>query len=88
MFDDWELPAEIAAVAAKGHHNVVFVPRTPTRYYEYAPMFHLVPAACEDPLSRTTWIWRVGSMDRSSICRCPVDLQCGDGGEGGREVDK
>ncbi|MEU8075936.1 sigma-70 family RNA polymerase sigma factor [Catellatospora citrea] len=45
MFDDGELPAEIAAVAAKGHHNVVFVPRTATRYYEYAPLFHLLPAA-------------------------------------------
>jgi len=29
-------------VADQGDVNVVFVPRTATRYYEYSPLFHLL----------------------------------------------
>ncbi|MCR6488249.1 sigma-70 family RNA polymerase sigma factor [Amycolatopsis sp. OK19-0408] len=43
-----ELPDEIRAVAARGDHNVVFVPRTRSRYYEYAPLMHLLPRATLD----------------------------------------
>jgi len=44
-FDESELPAEVAKIADTGDNNVVFVPRTRTRYHEYAPLFHLLPAA-------------------------------------------
>jgi len=41
-FDDDELPAEVAQIADQGDVNVSFVPRTATRYYEYAPLYHLL----------------------------------------------
>ena len=41
-FDDKELPAEVAQIADQGDVNVTFVPRTATRYYEYAPLYHLL----------------------------------------------
>jgi hypothetical protein len=43
FFDEDDLPKELAAVADRGDLNVVFVPRTPTRYHEYAPLYHLLP---------------------------------------------
>jgi hypothetical protein len=42
FFDDDELPSPFAEIADSGDVNVVFVPRTETRYFEYAPMFHLL----------------------------------------------
>lgn len=41
-FDEDELPPEIGEIADQGDVNVVFVPRTATRYYEYAPLYHLL----------------------------------------------
>jgi DNA-directed RNA polymerase specialized sigma24 family protein len=41
-FDEDELPPEIGEIADQGDVNVVFVPRTTTRYYEYAPLYHLL----------------------------------------------
>jgi hypothetical protein len=32
-------------IADRGDVNIVFVPRTASRYYEYAPLFHLLPRA-------------------------------------------
>ena len=43
FFDEDELPARMRRVADRGDLNVVFVPRTRTRYYEHAPLFHLLP---------------------------------------------
>lgn len=43
FFDVEQLPAELQAVADQGDVNVVLVPRTKSRYYEYAPLFHLLP---------------------------------------------
>jgi hypothetical protein len=43
FFSDEQLPAELREVADRGDVNVVFVPRTATRYHEYAPLFHLLP---------------------------------------------
>nr|WP_143447956.1 sigma-70 family RNA polymerase sigma factor [Kineosporia sp. R_H_3] len=43
MFDEDELPSPIRRVADQGDVNVMFVPRTRSRYYEYAPLFHLLP---------------------------------------------
>jgi hypothetical protein len=41
-FGEDELPPEVAEIADRGDVNVVFVPRTATRYYEYAPLYHLL----------------------------------------------
>ncbi|BCJ67977.1 sigma-70 family RNA polymerase sigma factor [Polymorphospora rubra] len=43
FFDEETLPAPLYKVADRGDLNVVFVPRTRSRYYEYAPLFHLLP---------------------------------------------
>ncbi|OLL70456.1 hypothetical protein Ae168Ps1_6203 [Pseudonocardia sp. Ae168_Ps1] len=43
FFDIDELPAAVAAIADLGDLNVVFVPRTRSRYHEYAPLIHLLP---------------------------------------------
>ncbi len=40
--DTGDLPPQLAKVAGQGDVNVVFVPRTSSRYYEYAPLFHLL----------------------------------------------
>ncbi|BBX94685.1 sigma-70 family RNA polymerase sigma factor [Mycolicibacterium boenickei] len=46
---DWErLPADLARIAELGDNNIVFIPRTKTRYYDYAPLFHLLPRATLD----------------------------------------
>lgn len=45
MFDESDLPAQLHRIADQGDHNVVFVPRSRSRYYEYAPLFHLLPAS-------------------------------------------
>ena len=45
FFDEDELPHPLSDVADRGDLNVVFVPRTRSRYYEYAPLFHLLPRA-------------------------------------------
>jgi hypothetical protein len=37
------LPADLSRIADLGDNNIVFVPRTETRYYDYAPLFHLLP---------------------------------------------
>jgi hypothetical protein len=41
-FDEDELPPEVGEIADRGDVNVAFVPRTATRYYEYAPLYHLL----------------------------------------------
>jgi hypothetical protein len=43
FFDLGELPAQMARIADLGDVNVVFVPRTRSRYHEYAPLLHLLP---------------------------------------------
>ena len=43
IFSEEELPLELREIADRGDVNVVFVPRTASRYYEYAPLFHLLP---------------------------------------------
>ncbi|MDG9674816.1 sigma-70 family RNA polymerase sigma factor [Micromonospora sp. DH14] len=42
FFDDEELPAPLYKIADQGDVNVIFVPRTESRYHEYAPLFHLL----------------------------------------------
>lgn len=43
FFTEDECPPEMAKIIEQGDINVVFVPRTRTRYFEYAPLFHLLP---------------------------------------------
>lgn len=46
---DWEhLPADLARIADLGDNNIVFIPRTESRYYDYAPLFHLLSRATLD----------------------------------------
>lgn len=44
-FDEDELPPEVGEIADQGDVNVVFLPRTVTRYYEYAPLYHLLSSS-------------------------------------------
>ncbi|WP_433513743.1 sigma-70 family RNA polymerase sigma factor [Nonomuraea sp. CA-143628] len=43
FFSVEDLPEPMREVADRGDVNVVFVPRTTSRYHEYAPLFHLLP---------------------------------------------
>ncbi|MEU8346628.1 sigma-70 family RNA polymerase sigma factor [Spirillospora sp. NPDC048832] len=43
FFAEDDLPPVMHQVADRGDVNVVFLPRTDSRYYEYAPLFHLLP---------------------------------------------
>ncbi|TDD37504.1 sigma-70 family RNA polymerase sigma factor [Nonomuraea terrae] len=43
FFDLNDLPEPMAKIADLGDVNVTFVPRTRTRHFEYAPLFHLLP---------------------------------------------
>jgi hypothetical protein len=43
FFDIDDLPEPMAKIADLGDVNVSFVPRTRARYFEYAPLFHLLP---------------------------------------------
>ena len=43
FFDLDELPPQMARVADLGDVNVVFIPRTRSRYHEYAALLHLLP---------------------------------------------
>ncbi len=45
MFAEEDLPSAIRAVADRGDHNVIFVPRTSYRYYECRPLLHFIPKA-------------------------------------------
>ena len=45
FFAEEELPAVMREIADRGDVNVVLVPRTTTRYHEYAPLLHLLPRA-------------------------------------------
>ena len=42
-FGEDELAAPLRRVSDRGDVNVIFLPRTRKRYYEYAPLFHLLP---------------------------------------------
>lgn len=45
FFDEEDLPAPIAKIADLGDINAILVPRTESRYFEYEPLFHLLPKA-------------------------------------------
>jgi hypothetical protein len=71
LFSADELPPELSKVADRGDVNVVFLPRTPTRYHEYALLFHLLPRSTVEryglPLLRGgqwPFLATVGQIDR------------------------
>jgi hypothetical protein len=43
FFDDDELPASLLKVAELGDVNTILVPKTRSGYYEYSPIYHLLP---------------------------------------------
>jgi hypothetical protein len=45
IFSEEQLPLPLREIADRGDLNVVFVPKTASRYYEYAPLFHLLTRA-------------------------------------------
>jgi hypothetical protein len=45
FFDEDNLPAPLAEIADRGDLNITFIPRTQSRYFEYAPLYHLLPRA-------------------------------------------
>jgi hypothetical protein len=47
-FDEDELPIPLQRIAELGDINLTIVPRTPSRYYEYAPLVHLLPVKTLD----------------------------------------
>ncbi|RKN51277.1 sigma-70 family RNA polymerase sigma factor [Micromonospora endolithica] len=40
--EEKDLTPDLARIADRGDVNIIFVPRTPSRYYEYAPLYHLL----------------------------------------------
>ena len=45
FFDEEDLPADLWRIADLGDTNITFVPRTNSRYFEYAPLMHLLTRA-------------------------------------------
>ena len=45
FFNENKLPEPVARIAETGDINVVLVPRTQSRYFEYAPLYHLLTKA-------------------------------------------
>lgn len=43
FLDPERMPPQIQTIAERGDVNVTLVPRTPSRYFEYSPLFHLLP---------------------------------------------
>jgi len=71
FFDEEDLPASIARIANLGDINTILVPRTQSRYFEYEPLFHLLPKATLDRfrlplLRRGQWPFMAdpGNVDR------------------------
>lgn len=48
FFDEKELPAPIAKLADLGDTNMVLVPRSASRYFEYEPLYHLLTKSTLD----------------------------------------
>jgi hypothetical protein len=71
LFAEEELPEQMAKVADLGDNNIMFVPRSRSRYLEYAPLYHLLPKATLDKfklplLKRGSWPYmaELGRADR------------------------
>lgn len=71
FFDADDLPDQIAKIADLGDINAILVPRTQSRYFEYAPLFHMLPKTTLDRfglpiLRRGQWPFMAdhGNVDR------------------------
>lgn len=67
-FDHKDLPAKLRRLADRGDFNIFFVPRTKSRYYEYAPLAHLLPRTTMERyglplLQRGLWPFFAQSFD-------------------------
>ena len=88
-FFDLEDLEQMAKIADIGDVNVTFVPRTRARYFEYAPLFHLLPKRVLDlfglPLLRggqwPLWDWRASTTSCHPTSRpglpAPGRRRCG-----------
>jgi len=91
FFDLDELPRPMAEIAELGDVNVTFVPRTRSRYFEYAPLMHLLPKRVLDMFGLPTL--RRGLLSAYDLtCRSGYDLTCrsrrGDHGMGSAPVTR
>jgi hypothetical protein len=78
FFDDEELPADLARIADRGDFNIILVPRTASRFYEYAPLYHLLDrATCErfglPLLGLGQWPFTMETVDIAKYL--PVDFE-------------
>lgn len=71
FFKDDDLPEPIARIADMGDINAILVPRTQSHYFEYAPLYHLLPKSTLDRfglplLRRGQWPFMAdhGNLDR------------------------
>ncbi|WP_194835939.1 sigma-70 family RNA polymerase sigma factor [Nocardia sp. XZ_19_369] len=63
-----DLPPELLKIAEKGDINVVLLPRTRSRYYEYSPLFHLLSRSTLERyrlplLHRGQWPFSIAGFD-------------------------
>jgi hypothetical protein len=66
--DERDLTPDLAKIAGRGDHNIILVPRTESRYYEYAPLYHLLDrSTCErfglPLLGRGQWPFSIETAD-------------------------
>jgi hypothetical protein len=77
FFDEAKMPPEILQIADQGDVNVSFVPRTKSRFYEYAPLFHLLSRSQAErhglPLLRRG-IWPFMAEYTHPDCFLPTDF--------------
>ena len=78
FFDENDLTPNLAKIADRGDFNIILVPRTQSRYYEYAPLYHLLDrSTCErfglPLLGRGQWPFGVENVDITKYL--PVDFE-------------
>jgi hypothetical protein len=75
-----DLPEQMAKIADIGDVNVTFVRRTRARYFECAPLFHLLPKRVLDlfglPLLRGSQ-WPSWPTGLASTTSCHTDFEAG-----------
>jgi hypothetical protein len=78
FFDESEMPPEILQIADQGDVNISFVPRTKSRYHEYAPLYHLLSRSQAQrhglPLLRRG-IWPFMAEYTHPDCFLPADFE-------------
>ena len=78
FFDENDLTPDLAKIADRGDFNIILVPRTQSRLYEYAPLYHLLSrSTCErfglPLLGRGQWPFGVENVDIAKYL--PVDFE-------------